>query len=1049
MKPGERWERVTELFSRVYEMAEERRRRELEAIEDGELRAEVEALLATHDGLASEGDGFLEGLNPLLTEALLDRAESTVEGEFVGRYRIVRQLGQGGMGVVYQAHDPVLDRPLALKLLPPFLSADPAAIRRLSAEARAASALDHPQIETVYEIGETDDGRTFIAMAYYDGETLRARIDRGPVPVSDVVQIGTQLAAGLAAAHRAGIVHRDIKPENLLVTREGALKIVDFGVAKLAREGTPTFGLPRGTAAYMSPEQTRGEPVDARSDLWSAGVVLYEMLTGTRPFAGDAEALIHAIRHDGPRPLLEAQTGTPPELAEVIERCMEKERERRPDSADELLDVLQDARAGRPHELAARRRRRSRRPLVVAVAALALVAGWLLVGRGDRVSPAAAGEEAAPAVAVLPFEVRGGDLGIWREGMVDLLSIGLDGAAGLRAIDSRTVIAGWRGTEGGTADLRTDLQIARATGARYAVVGSAISTGSDIRLAARVYSTEDGANLAAVQVEGPADSLFSLADRLSIDILAAIWQGEERPTAVVDLGRITTRSLPALRSFLEGESLLRRADFEGAVVAYEKAVAADSTFAYALYHLGLAYAWVGDAERMTRSYERAERHADRLPEREQLLFQATNPQRSPDLFTRVALLEQATQKYPDDVDAWYYLADAYWHTGRELLMGQEFSERAFSRVVELDPGFAPGYVHLLNNAFTLHPDSARAARILDIYRDLAPDSDYDQLNRIAFALAFGDSSRRTRAYTAFDSLRSGMQVELANSYFDHPRFQSLRVALLERAPRTADSPGLYLTAGLFNSNLALGRLDAAIDHLDDPLVLPGLRSAAFYRLHTTGLSTPPTLLDEALSPSGGDAAQAKGSERFVWLSPSMYWTILPRFYEGAYAADEGRWNDYGEAVTRLRSEAERLLGQGDSLRSKFASGAATALTGRGFQVRGETDRALRLLTAGQRQTAGGSLGPVAVNGTIRWWIGDLLVQAGRPREAVVWFESFWNDPLAAERLAPLYERIGEPAKAREAWRVVATVWRDADPAFQERARAASAALRRSGRASSE
>ena len=212
------------------------------------------------------------------------------------------------MGSSTSAHDPRLDRPVAIKLLPPYLNADPAAVRRLGEEARAASALDHPNIETVYEIGETADERVYIAMAYYEGETLRERITRGPIPMAEVMDIGVQLADGLSAANRNGIVHRDIKPENLLVTKNSVLKIVDFGVAKVMREGMASAGLPFGTAAYMSPEQTRGEALDHRTDLWSTGVVMYEMLTETRPFGGAGEALIHAIRNDSPRPMSAFET---------------------------------------------------------------------------------------------------------------------------------------------------------------------------------------------------------------------------------------------------------------------------------------------------------------------------------------------------------------------------------------------------------------------------------------------------------------------------------------------------------------------------------------------------------------------------------------------------------------------------------------------------------------------------------------------------------------------------------------------------------------------
>ncbi|MGH7564507.1 MAG: protein kinase domain-containing protein, partial [Gemmatimonadota bacterium] len=659
-----RWNQIEELFGALYEMPVEERQRALEAVEDADLRAEVGTLLTTHQELISSDGDFLEGLDSARAGALLDRSRTPgQEPPTIGRYRIVRRLARGGMGIVYLAHDPRLDRSVALKLLPPYLSADPAAVRRLGDEARAASALDHPHVETVYEIGETADGRGFIAMAYYDGETLRERIGRGPMPVPEVIDLGVQLARGLSSAHGRGIIHRDIKPENILLTGDGVLKIVDFGVAKVMREGLASAGLPLGTAAYMSPEQTRGEALDHRTDLWSMGVVLHEMLTGARPFGGEGEALIHAIRNDPPQPLSAVRPDLPAVLVTVVERCLEKDREGRFESADAVAGDLGVVMESGPEPRSAERgvpapRPRRRQARIAAAAAIPVVAlAGFLIRSGGEVSTPTVGDAAAPGIAVLPFEIRGADLGIWREGMVDLLSANLDGVAGLRAIDSRTVLARWQTgvQESAAPDLETALEVARWAGARYAVIGSVVSSGSGMRLNARIHSVEDGRSLASLQTEGAPDSVFAMVDRLSIEILAAIWQGEVEHREDIDLTRITTASLPALKAYLEGESLLRRADFEGAATAYEQAVAADSTFAFAQYHLGLAYGWIGDATRQNESYRRALRHAERLPEREALLLRATLEYHTQvsGLPTAIGLLQEATRRYPDDADAWY------------------------------------------------------------------------------------------------------------------------------------------------------------------------------------------------------------------------------------------------------------------------------------------------------------------------------------------------------------------------------------------------------------
>ena len=1016
----DRWERVEEIFGALFELPAEDRLQALAEVEDADLRAEVSALLTSHERLLSDENSFLDQLDSTRAGAILEESRpSEGDPETIGRYRIVRRLARGGMGVVYLAHDPGLDRPVAIKLLPPHANADPAAVRRLGDEARAASALDHSHIQTVYEIGETADGRVFIAMAYYDGETLRERIGRGPLPVTEVVNLWAQLAEGLSAAHRAGVVHRDIKPENLLVTQDGTLKIVDFGVAKVLREGLATAGLPLGTAAYMSPEQTRGEELDHRTDLWSAGVVLYEMLTGTRPFGGEGQALIHAIRHDPPRSL--AGRDLPMPLASVVERCLEKDRDRRFESADALAATRFEPRP---------RWRRAWAAAAVVPAVLAAV--FLMRGEAEVATPVVE-EAVAPGIAVLPFEVRGEDLAMWREGMVDLLSISLDGAADLRAIDSRTMLARWReaGQGAGPLDLASALEVARGAGARYAVIGSVVSSGSGMRLGARIYSLQDGSSLATLQVEGAPDSLFNLVDRLSIDVLAAIWQGKERPRADVDLTRITTTSLPALKAYLEGESLLRRGDFAGSVAAYERAVAADSTFAFALYHLGMAYGWVGDGANLRRSYRRALRHAGRLPEREALLLRATLAYHSSvlDVPSVVELFRDVTRKYPDDVDAWYYLGDAYSHGGEQLLSSLDESEKALRTAVELDPGFAPAYIHLLNNAFVHRPDSARAARLIDAYHRLAPNSSDDHESRIAFGLVFGDSIRRKQAYAALDTLQPGIRIWLADGYLDHPRFWAMRGVVLAYRPGPADPLGGVMTWLLFDTDLLRGRLHTALAWLEDPLIDPRFRAAGLYRVHAAGLPVPRLALDRALTQPATETLSAPYPFTLAW------------FYAGAHAADQGHPEGHAAAVDRLRAGADRFLAEGDSAHARFSRGVALALEGRGLQLRGDSERALERLMEGQRlATWNDSISRDAINETIRWWLGELLLEMNRPAEAAVYYESFWHDPFAAWRLGPIYERVGDPVKALEAYTLVADAWQDADPELQGPAHEARAAV---------
>lgn len=345
-------------------------------------------------------------------------------GQSISHYRIVDQLGQGGMGVVYRAQDTRLRRPVALKFFPRELATDTEAVRRFEREARAASALDHPNICTVYEVDEAEDGRTFIAMACYDGTTLKQRIADGPLDVQEIVDFGTQIAAGLSEAHRKGIVHRDLKPANVIITPDGVVKIVDFGLALLTDESRITKpDATAGTPSYMAPEQVRGDTADHRADIWAIGALLYEMATGRPAFTAEyVEAVMYRIVHDEPSSM--AEIGQP--LQKIVRRCLAKKPEDRYSSMAhvrmELLslrdaDVADDRRSYAPAEMQPTESDdttplSSRLPAALAVAVMVLAA--LVIGGLVRFPSAAlfgglfSGSGMGELhVAVLPLRVIG------------------------------------------------------------------------------------------------------------------------------------------------------------------------------------------------------------------------------------------------------------------------------------------------------------------------------------------------------------------------------------------------------------------------------------------------------------------------------------------------------------------------------------------------------------------------------------------------------------------------------------------------------------------
>lgn len=964
-------------------------------------------------------------------------------GKTIGQYKITAKLGAGGMGEVFLAEDTKLQRKVALKFLPEKFSADPDFKSRFEHEARAVAALDHPNIVTVYELGE-HDGRLFIAMQHISGSTLAELIDRDALSVRKALDLATQICEGLSAAHSAGIVHRDIKPANILVDESGRARILDFGLAKSRKATTETkIGSTLGTLQYESPEQSRGEQVDRRSDLFSFGVVFYEMITGKLPFVGDYdEAIRYAISHEAAEPLARYKSDVPSELEQVIAKLLEKEPEMRYQSADGVLPDLKrivreltqttpavsritpaTAVSEQPPKSSG-----SRFIFPASIVTLLIIAALVFKPWTFDISPTQEAQAAQDALAVMYFDnlKEPSDTARLGEIAANLVITNLSDVKQIKVLSSQRLydILKRFGKEGAHVIERgTATQVAREANAKWMLIGTILRIEPRMIITSQVIDVASGQALSSQRVNGEVgEDIFAIVDKLTLEI----QKDMALPVSLngsADFAAKGTTSQEAYRYYLEGIEFENKYYRPEARESFLKAIALDSTFAMAYFYLAKGFL---DQERQPEHVRKAVKYSDHATELQKTYIFAMADALAGDVSSAIAALEKSVIEHPDDKNLYDMLGGLYQYATHHGIVS---AIKNWGKVIELDPLDATAYNQLAYGYKDLR-EYDRALEYIDQYVNLVPDEPNPYDSRGEMLLALGKFDEAIVAYRKALEIEPGFENALnalARVYCylgDYETADSCARALADDAVPNVRAQGRFLlpyilyAQGKFAQGWKLADEATSADRTDrvTHFIYPVTHIVKAFTLHFMGSK------EEAI----------KASEEASLLMRRL----MP--------ADPAGFEQFQAMIYMETGEPERAESILRSLEAPIEKAGALDL--KAFQklmwgklalVRKNYDSAIALMieAAGIDRRA---LGPWC-----EFELAKAYIQAGQPDKAIPLLER-WNTTIESlirrnairkalghYYIGLAYEADGQKKRAANSYETFLNTWENADPGIKE------------------